>query len=78
MTKTQLIEDIRRDVPFPQLLAAMLYIKCIQDIKDKGGEVSGISPTWMLDEFLPGCTADQLELLREIAVAIGLEDDALQ
>jgi hypothetical protein len=83
MTKTQLIEDIRRDVPFERLLAAMFVVwsrqkegvvqSFINELDVSAGE---LTPERVLDEFLQDNTVEHLKLLRKLALE--LEDDVEQ
>jgi hypothetical protein len=80
MTKTQLIEDIRHDVPSERLHSAMLLIWDMLVKADMGGgeflptELG--PPDQMLDKFLKTCSVRQLKLLR--GLVLKLEDVPLQ
>jgi hypothetical protein len=64
-TRAALAEEIRREVPFERLFAAMFHERA------GGGEFLELSdPERMLDEFLQTCTVRQVRMLREIALEL--------
>jgi hypothetical protein len=78
-TRAALAEEIRRDVPFERLFAAMFSVLHRRHERTGGGEfleLNASDPKRMLDEFLQTCTVRQARLLREIALE--LEEAKLQ
>ena len=78
-TRAALAEEIRRDVPFERLFAAMFSM--LQRRHERAGgweflEPNVSDPEQMLDKFLQTCTVRQVRMLREIA--LGLEEARLQ
>jgi hypothetical protein len=66
-TRAALAEEIRREVPFERLFAAMFHERA------GGGEFLELNvsdPEQMLDEYLQTCTVRQVRMLREIALEL--------
>ena len=73
-TRAALAEEIRRDVPFERLFAAMFSV--LQRRHERAGdgeflELNVSDPEQMLDRFLETCTVRQVRMLREIALEAG-------
>jgi hypothetical protein len=73
-TRAALAEEIRRDVPFERLFAAMFSV--LQRRLERAGdreflELNVSNPEQMLDKFLQTCTVRQVRMLREIALEAG-------
>ena len=73
-TRAALAEEIRRDVPFERLFAAMFSV--LQRRHERAGdgeflELNVSDPEQMLDRFLQTCTVRQVRMLREIALEAG-------
>jgi hypothetical protein len=70
-TRAVLAEEIRRDVPFERLFAAMFSV--LQRRHERAGDGEFLEPNvsdpeQMLDTFLQTCTVRQVRMLREIAL----------
>ena len=77
-TRAALAEEIRREVPFERLFAAMFSV-LLRHERAGGGEFlepNVSDPEQMLDKFLQTCTVRQVRMLREIALE--LEEARLQ
>jgi hypothetical protein len=73
-TRAALAEEIRRDVPFERLFAAMFSVLQRRRERARGGEFLDLNvsdPEQMLDNFLQTCTVRQVRMLREIALEAG-------
>jgi len=78
-TRAALAEELRREVPFERLFAAMFSVLQMRHERTRGGEFlepNVSDPERMLDEFLRTCTVWQLRMLRTIALE--LEEARLQ
>jgi hypothetical protein len=73
-TRAALAEEIRREVPFERLFAAMFSV--LQRWHERPVELNVSDPEQMLDKFLQTCTVRQVRMLREIA--LDLEEVRLQ
>jgi hypothetical protein len=72
-TRTMLIEEIKREVPFERLVAAMLAVLRMRREKAGWGEAMEMEVSdedRMLDEFLKTCSVRQLKLLRKTALEL--------
>jgi hypothetical protein len=72
-TRAALAEEIRREVPFERLFAAMLSVLQQRHERAGGGEFlepNVSDPEQMLDKFLQTCTVRQVRMLREIALEL--------
>jgi len=71
-TRAALAEEIRREVPFERLFAAMFSV--LRRHQRAGGreflELNVSDPEQMLDRFLQTCTVRQVRMLREIALEL--------
>jgi hypothetical protein len=70
-----LIAELRREVPFPNLFAAMCAV--LQQRHEQAGlgpvlEFAVDDPKALFDDFLSTCSMRQLKLLREIAEGFGI------
>src|SRR6516165_9473434 len=72
-TRAALAEEIRRDVPFERLFAAMFSVLQRPHEGTGDGELllNVSDPEQMLDRFLQTCTVRQVRMLREIALEAG-------
>ena len=73
-TRAALAEEIRREVPFERLFAAMFSV--VRRRHERAGdgqflELNVSDPEQMLDRFLQTCTVRQVRMLREIALEAG-------
>jgi hypothetical protein len=73
-TRAALADEMRREVPFERLFAAMFSVLQRRHERTGGGEFLELTvsdPERMLDEFLQTCTIQQVRMLREIALEAG-------
>ena len=77
MKRDALIAEVRREVPFSQLVVAIGFI--LQHRRERAGlpkqplVMSAEQAERMIEEFLPTCSKRQLRMLREIANGVESE-----
>jgi hypothetical protein len=70
-TRTMLVEEIKREVPFERPVAAMLAVLRMRREKAGWGEAMEMEVSdRMLDEFMKTCSVRQLKLLRRTALEL--------